>query len=92
MTTSTNTHVTMLDQDNMIIDGVNVRLGMPVSYNISSRGGFIVMGSGFIQWGKSFDGVFEIYKKGPGYDKIWIVEEYCVFSEKNGKVHIKIMV
>jgi len=84
-TTSTSTRATMLDEDNMIIDGVEIMRGMPVRYDIEAYG-FIAVGNGLIDWNQ-YKG-FYIYQKWTNHG-IWILQEHCKFVEENGRVVVK---
>ena len=70
----------MLDEDNMIIDGVEIMRGMPVRYDIEAYG--------LIEWDESKR--FCIYQKWTNH-RIWILEQYCRFTEENGRVLVKYM-
>jgi hypothetical protein len=86
-TTNTNTRVTMLDEDNMIIDNVDIRRGMAVQYDIEAYG-LIAVGNGLIDWNQSKG--FCIYQKWTNH-RIWILEQYCRFTEENGRVFVRYM-
>ena len=77
----------MLDEDNMIIDGVEIMRGMSVRYDIEAYG-LIAVGNGLIDWDQSKR--FCIYQKWTNH-KIWILQEYCRFIEENGRVLVKYM-